>query len=148
MAQDSSNDLTKNIEIYTQNLKVSLRDYFSTYRDNLLEKKYKNLTALYRQIQASTNVGVSTLQDFFNGKSIMTVESIIKLAMFFKINLQDIFSAHMLPDFYPDNDNKPNKNFYLSKLLHTKFEFNDEEINDILKYIEYIEKSKNNNLNK
>ena len=103
MKPDEKTNL-KDIENLTDDFKSHLRDYFSIYIDNhMKEGNFKNKTALYRKIQEQVNIGVSTLQDFINGKSIMTIESIIKLAKFLKVDLRDIFNETFLPKYHSPN---------------------------------------------
>lgn len=137
----------KDIENLTNDFKSLLRNYFSTYIDGYIKKNHlKNKTVLYRRIQEKVNIGVSTLQDFINGKSIMTIESIIKLATFLEVDLKNIFNETFLPEYYSTNSKPLDEKFDLTKFLCTEYHFTDDEIQDVNTYINYIRRSKTNNL--
>ena len=127
------------MSIYLQ-ITECIGELFKLYRDN------SNLSM--RDIYRDEKISIATVSDMESGKKLPRVETLINLMQKVKMPLNKVFSNDVLPDYYngvqfgiPQRLNW--KQISKNDLIENKFLPN--EIDEILRYIEYIKTNRFNN---
>ncbi len=127
------------MSIYLQ-ITECIGELFKLYRDN------SNLSM--RDIYRDEKISIATVSDMESGKKLPRVETLINLMQKVKMPLNKVFSNDVLPDYYngvqfgiPQRLNW--KQIIKNDLIENKFLPN--EIDEILRYIEYIKTNRFNN---
>lgn len=144
--EDEENEFKLKLQTNKYTIKQALKTYFITAYDNY----NKNVSPItYDIIKKYTGIGKSTLSDFFSGSSLPTIDTIIKLATFLNLDLNNIFNENIFPtnttihekDSPIDSNTKETR---IKNLLQQYYNFED-EADDVIKYINYIDKSRKSN---
>ena len=144
MRNEKQEEIFYNADCVLKEMSVNIVKYFKEFT-NLSNSNEKS----YRSIEYETGISRNTLSNIMNQKGVPQIGTLVKLALYYKLNLNDLFTKKLI-DNADVNNNNTNNDDKLPQKLSRKEQleimvggcgYTEDEKNAILSVIKLINKN-------